>query len=139
MCIRDRYEPEIKQAKSIALFSLLAALLTLVGIFGQVLLALQYNKRTIAIKKVYGADNGPLVKDNLMKYAKLLAVAFIASVPIAWMLINGWQQNFVMKAGISGLEFIVAFVVIAALTASIVSLMSWKAINSNPVDTLRKE
>ena len=74
-----------------------------------------------------------------MKYAKLLAVAFIASVPIAWMLINGWQQNFVKKVGISGLEFIVAFVVIAALTASIVSLMSWKAINSNPVDTLRKE
>ena len=137
--LSELYEPEIKQEKSIALFSLLAALLTLVGIFGQVLLDLQYNKRTIAIKKVYGADNGPLVKDNLMKYAKLLAVAFIASVPIAWMLINGWQQNFVKKVGISGLEFIVAFVVIAALTASIVSLMSWKAINSNPVDTLRKE
>ena len=65
-----------------------------------------------------------------MKYAKLLAVAFIASVPIAWMLINGWQQNFVKKVGISGLEFIVAFVVIAALTASIVSLMSWKAIKT---------
>lgn len=135
----ELYEPEIKQEKSIALFSLLAALLTLVGIFGQVLLDLQYSKRTIAIRKVYGADNGPLVKENLMKYAVLLGVAFIAAVPIAWMLINGWQQNFVEKVGISGVEFIVAFVVIAALTAAIVSLMSWRAISSNPVDTLRKE
>lgn len=133
------YAPEIKQQKVITLFSLLAAILTLVGIFGQVLLDLQFDRRSISIRKVFGAEDAPLVRDGLVKYAVRLCVAFLIAVPLGWMVTVRWQESFVEKVGVSVLDFLVAFAVIAVLTFAIVALMSWRAVRANPVETLRKE
>ncbi len=135
----ELYKPEIKQEKIVSLFSLLAAVLALVGIFGQVLLDLQYSRRTIAIRKVYGADNTPLILDCLKKYSLKLLVSFMIALPLGWFAIYRWQEGFVEKVGISGLEFVVAFLMIAALTLAIVVIMSWRAVRANPVESLRKE
>ena len=135
----ELYEPEIKQEKVVSLFTLLAAILSLVGIFGQVLLDLQYIRRNIAIRKVYGADNWPLVRDCVVKYSARLLVAFIIAVPLGWLAIDRWQERFVEKVGISGMEFISAFLLIAVLTLAIVVIMSFRAVRANPVETLRKE
>lgn len=135
----ELYKPEIKQEKIVSLFTLLAAVLALVGIFGQVLLDLQYSRRTIAIRKVYGADNSPLIWDCLKKYTFRLLLSFLIAVPLGWIAIVRWQEGFAEKVGISGLEFVVAFLVIAALTLAIVVVMSWRAVRANPVESLRKE
>ena len=135
----ELYKPEIKQQKVVSLFSLLAAILALVGIFGQVLLDLQYGRRTLAIRKVYGADNAPLVRECLAKYLLRLVVAFAIAAPLGWWATSRWQQSFVEKAGISGMEFVSAFLLIAVLTLAIVAIMSFRAVRANPVETLRKE
>ncbi|MGM9747879.1 MAG: ABC transporter permease, partial [Candidatus Cryptobacteroides sp.] len=135
----ELYKPEIKQEKIVSLFSLLAAILALVGIFGQVLLDLQYSRRTIAIRKVYGADNSPLIWDCLKKYTFKLLLSFLIAVPLGWLAIVRWQEGFAEKVGISRLEFVVAFLMIAALTMAIVVVMSWRAVRANPVESLRKE
>lgn len=135
----ELYKPEIKQEKIVSLFSLLAAILSLVGIFGQVLLDLQYGRRNLAIRKVYGADNAPLIRECLTKYSIRLVASFILAAPLGLFAIVRWQQSFVEKVGISGLEFVVAFAAIGMLTLAIVAVMSWRAVRANPVDTLRKE
>lgn len=135
----ELYEPEIKQEKVVSLFTLLAAILSLVGIFGQVLLDLQYSRRNIAIRKVYGADNWPLVRDCIVKYSARLVVAFLIAVPLGWFAIGRWQEGFVEKVGVSGMEFVAAFLLIAVLTLAIVVIMSFRAVRANPVETLRKE
>lgn len=135
----ELYSPEIKQEKVVSLFSLLAVILSLVGIFGQVLLDLQYGRRNLAIRKVYGADNAPLIRECLTKYSIRLVASFILAAPLGLFAIVRWQQSFVEKVGISGLEFVVAFAAIGMLTLAIVAVMSWRAVRANPVDTLRKE
>lgn len=135
----ELYKPEIKQEKVISLFSVLAAVLALAGIFGQVLLDLQYSRRNIAIKKVYGADTWSLVAGGLLKYSLMVLASFIVAAPIGWTAIVRWQRRFVERVGITGLEFIAALVCIEALTLAIVAFMYWRACRSNPADTLRKE
>lgn len=135
----ELYSPEIKQEKVVSLFSLLAAILSLVGIFGQVLLDLQYGRRNLAIRKVYGADNAPLIRECLTKYSIRLVASFVLAAPLGWFAMVRWQQSFVEKVGISGLEFVLAFAAIGLLTLAIVAVMSWRAVRANPVETLRKE
>lgn len=135
----ELYKPEIKQEKVISLFSVLAAVLALAGIFGQVLLDLQYSRRSIAIKKVYGADTWPLVAGGLLKYSLMVIVSFIVAAPLGWMSVVRWQRRFVERVGISGMEFIAAFACIEVLTIAIVAFMYWRASRSNPADTLSKE
>lgn len=133
------YEPEVKQGKIISLFTLLAAALSLIGVFGQVLLDVQYRKRDIAVKKVYGAETSALVIGGLRKYFTLVMVSFAIAVPVAWYAVNLWLQNFAERAGISFLIFIGSFIAIQALTIAIVVLQYWRAATLDPADTLQKE
>ena len=71
------YESEIKQGKIISIFSLLAAALSLIGVFGQVLLDVQYRRRDLAVKKVYGAETPRLVLDGLKRY---MVIGTISSI-----------------------------------------------------------
>ena len=135
----ELYRPEIKQEKVVSLFSMLAAVLALVGIFGQVLLDLQYSRLTIAIRTVDGADNCPLIRETLAKYAARLLAAFLIAVPPGWFAIVRWQESFVEKVGVSGLEFVAAFAAIGLLTLAVVALMSWRAVSANPVNSLKTE
>ena len=78
----------------ISIFSLLASLLSLIGIFGQVLLDVQYRKRDIAIKKVYGAESDVLLKEGLLKYLAIVLVSFAVASPIAWYSAERWLQGY---------------------------------------------
>ncbi|MGM9792376.1 MAG: hypothetical protein ACI3Y4_08270 [Candidatus Cryptobacteroides sp.] len=74
-----------------------------------------------------------------MKYSARLVVAFLLAAPLGWLAIGRWQEGFVEKVGISAMEFVAAFLLIAALTLAIVVIMSLRAVRANPVETLRKE
>ena len=123
----------------ISLFSLLAAALSLIGVFGQVLLDVHYRRRDIAVRRVYGAGTAGLVTSGLGRYFMLVGLSFIAASPIAWHLINGWQESFVERSGISLIIFAIAFIAVQTLTMAIVAFQYWRASALDPADILQKE
>ncbi|MBO5406672.1 MAG: ABC transporter permease [Bacteroidales bacterium] len=133
------YKVEVKQGKIISIFSLLAAILSLVGVFGQVLLDVQYRRRDIAVRKVYGAETGGLVLGGLKRYFVLVAVAFAISCPMAWYAVAAWQENFVERVGLPLWIFAASFGVVLLLTLLIVAFQYWRAATVDPADTLQKE
>ena len=133
------YNTEIRQGKIISLFSLLAAALSLIGVFGQVLLDVHYRRRDIAVRRVYGAGTAGLVTSGLGRYFMLVGLSFIAASPIAWHLINGWQESFVERSGISLIIFAIAFIAVQTLTMAIVAFQYWRASTLDPADILQKE
>ena len=133
------YNTEIRQGKIISLFSLLAAALSLIGVFGQVLLDVHYRRRDIAVRRVYGAGTAGLVTSGLGRYFMLVGLSFIAASPIAWHLINGWQESFVERSGISLIIFAIAFIAVQTLTMAIVAFQYWRASTLDPADFLQKE
>jgi putative ABC transport system permease protein len=52
---------------------------------------------------------------------------------------SGWRQSFVSQAPIPVWIFLVALVLVVAITMAIVSLQSWRAANANPVESLKNE
>ncbi len=133
------YEPEVKQEKTISIFSLLAAALSLIGIFGQVLIHVQHRKRDLAVKKVYGAGTGSIIRDGLKKYTLISTVSFAIATPAAYFAVNRWLENFAEHAGISAWTFIFSFALILALTLTIASLQFWLSAVANPAEALKKE
>ena len=133
------YEPEIKQGKIISIFSILAAALSLIGVFGQVLLDVQYKRRDLAVKKVYGADTAGLVMDGLKRYTLIAAVAFAIAVPVACFAVSRWLENFTEHIAMSAWTFILTFIVILALTLLIAGLQFWRSATTDPAEVLRKE
>ena len=133
------YEYEIKQGKIISIFSLLAAALSLIGVFGQVLIDVQYRRRDLAVKKVYGAETPRLVLDGLKRYMVIGTISYIIAVPTAYYAVNRWLESFVEHNGMSAWTFILTFVVIMTLTIAVAGFQYWSGANADPAEALRKE
>ena len=133
------YESEIRQGKIISIFSLLAAALSLIGVFGQVLLDVQYRRRDLAVKKVYGAETAGLMLDGLKRYAIIGIVSYAIAVPAAHYAVSRWLENFVEHTGLSAWTFILTFVVIMTLTIAVAGFQYWNSANADPAEALRKE
>ena len=133
------YESEIKQGKIISIFSLLAAALSLIGVFGQVLLDVQYRRRDLAVKKVYGAETAGLVLDGLKRYAVIATVSFAIAAPTAYFTVSNWLENFVEHAGMSVWIFTLTFIVILILTLTIAGLQYWRSASAEPAEALKTE
>ena len=138
--VMDRvYESEIKQGKIISIFSLLAAALSLIGVFGQVLIDVQYRRRDLAVKKVYGAETPRLVLDGLKRYMVIGTISYIIAVPTAYYAVNRWLESFVEHNGMSAWTFILTFVVIMTLTIAVAGFQYWSGANADPAGALKKE
>ena len=133
------YEYEIKQGKIISIFSLLAAALSLIGVFGQVLIDVQYRRRDLAVKKVYGAETPRLVLDGLKRYMVIGTISYIIAVPTAYYAVNRWLESFVEHNGMSAWTFILTFVVIMTLTFTVAGFQYWSGANADPAGALKKE
>ena len=133
------YQAELKQGKIISIFSLLAAALSLIGVFGQVLLDVQYRRRDLAVKKVYGAETTGLVMDGLKRYMTIGIVSYMIAVPAAYYAVSRWLESFVEQTGVSAWTFILTFAVIMTLTIAVAGFQYWSGANADPSEALKKE
>ena len=133
------YESEIKQGKIISIFSLLAAALSLIGVFGQVLLDVQYRRRDLAVKKVYGAETVGLVIDGLKRYVTIGIASYAIAVPTAFYAVNRWLESFVEHTGMSVWTYILTFVMIMTLTIVVAGFQYWHSANTDPAEALKTE
>lgn len=133
------YQAELKQGKIISIFSLLAAALSLIGVFGQVLIDVQYRRRDLAVKKVYGAETVGLVIDGLKRYVTIGIASYAIAVPVAYYAVNRWLESFAEHNGMSAWTFILTFVVIMTLTIAVAGFQYWSGANADPAGALKKE
>ena len=88
---------------------------------------------------MFGASVGNVVGILSKDFLKLVMIALLVSMPIAWMAINKWLQNYPYRITLSWMMFAAAafFVVLIALVT--ISFQAIKAAVANPVKSLRSE
>lgn len=133
------YHKEENFRLMIALFSGLAILISLVGVFGLVVFDTQYRKKEIGIRKVHGATVAEILNMFNKSYLKIVAVCFVIAAPIAWYGVKRWLESFVYKTPVYWWVFAVAFLIVGLITLMTVTFQNWKAANANPVDSLKAE
>jgi putative ABC transport system permease protein len=133
------YARERNQLKIIGVFSLLAAILSIMGLFGISLISISKRRKEIGIRKVNGASIAEVLLMLNTDFVKWVLVSVIISVPASIWLISIWLNRFAYKTGLSWWIFATAAssaVLIAILT---VSWQSSRAATKNPVEALRYE
>ncbi len=133
------YENENSIAQITEKFSALAILITCVGIYGLAAFLSEQRTREIGIRKTFGATNSQILFIMMSVFVKLLAVACIIGVPIAYYLSSRWLENFVYQTSLSFVVFAGAIGLIAIITIVTVGYESLKASLANPVTALRHE
>lgn len=137
--MQAKYAQEEKRAQSIRLLSLIAILLSCMGLFGMAQYAARRRVREIGIRRVNGATEGQILWMLNLNFLKWILPGIILGIPLGWYFMQKWLAGFAYKTRLEwwifGLAALVA-VVVAILT---VSWQSWRAARRNPVEALRYE
>lgn len=136
---QSMYEAEEKLASSITFFSLVAVVLTCMGILGQIFMICLNKVKEIGIRKINGAKVSEVLVLLNGDFVKWVAIAFVIATPIAWYAMNKWLENFAYKTTLSWWIFTLAGLLALGIALLTVSWQSWRAATRNPVEALRYE
>lgn len=117
----------------------LAIVLSCIGLFAIAVLAMTQRTKEIGIRKVLGASVSQIVTLLSKDFLKLVLIAFVIAVPIAWYAMNRWLQDFAYKINVSWWIFAIAGVLALMIALLTVSFQAIKAALANPVKSLRSE
>ena len=130
------YENEKQIAGLTEKFSILAILITCVGLYGMASFMATQKTKEIGIRKALGASVGQITGLLLAVFVKLLAIASIIGIPIAYLISKEWLSGFVYQTPLSIWVFAGAMLIISAVTIITVSFETIKAARTNPVKAL---
>lgn len=133
------YKNEQRLATLISLFSLLAVLISIAGVFGLVVFDSEYRRKEIGIRRVMGASVGNILMMFNKSYLWILLVCFTIACPIAWYAVNEWLQSFAYRVPSYWWIFPVALLIVGSVTLLTVTYQNWHAANENPVNSLKSE
>lgn len=123
----------------VGLFSLIAILIALIGIFGIILFETEHRRHETAVRKVLGADVRDIIDLFCKEYLKVVLVAFAVATPASIIICRRYLEQFSSKIELSWWIFVVAFGIILILTMGIVALRTYIASRENPVKNLKSE
>ena len=137
--IEDMYQSEQSLGKLITIASFVALLIAIIGIIGLVFFETQFIRKEIAVRRVNGATVDSILQMINKKYLIMAGASFVIAAPIAYYLMTVWRKGFAYQAPVPVWIFLVALLVVAAITLAVVTLQSWRAASANPVESLKNE
>jgi len=137
--VQKQYETEITLARIINSFTIMAILISCLGLFGLAAFSSEQRTKEIGIRKVLGASIYNLTTLLSKDFLKLVLIAIVIATPIAWWVMNKWLQAFAYKITISWWMFAIAGLLAIFIALFTVSFQAIKSALSNPVKSLRTE
>lgn len=137
--VNDLYTKERSLTSLITWFSLIAVLISIVGVFGLVVFESEYKRKEVGVRKVLGSTTSEILAMFNKRYIKMLGICFVIAAPIAWYAIHSWLQSFAYKTPMYWWVFAFSFLIISMITTATVTFQSWHVANANPVDSIKTE
>lgn len=137
--IDEAYHNELRFTSQILLFSLLAIVISMIGVFGLTMFESEYRRKEIGIRKIMGSSTEEILYMFNRRYLFILAGCFLVAAPFGWWIGNHWLEGFAEKTSISPWIFLTAFLLVTLITMLTVTIQSWKNANENPANSIKTE
>lgn len=137
--IEQQYRADQRWVDTVELGSVIAIVISCMGLFGLAMLASVKRAKEIGIRKVLGATVANVTTTLSKDFLKPVAVGLVIAMPLAWLLMNRWLADFAYRIDLEPGTFVLAAVITLAIALATVSWQSVRAALANPVDSLRSE
>ena len=136
---RRNYEAEAKWKQILLFGAVLTIFISCIGLFGLSVLSAEKRTKEIGIRKVLGASVQTIVSLLSKDFLKLVVIALIIAMPVAWIASNNWLRNYPYRISLHWWLFAVAAIAVILISVFTTSFQAIKAAMSNPVKNLRTE
>jgi predicted permease len=117
----------------------LAIFISCLGLLGLVMYITNQKTKEIGIRKVIGATISQIILLLSKDFIKLVTLAFLIAVPLAWWGASKWLQNFAYRTEVSWWVFVTGGAVMLIMALLVLIARTFKAASANPVKSLRTE
>ncbi|MEM6783538.1 MAG: FtsX-like permease family protein [Bacteroidota bacterium] len=135
----DFYLVQERVGLIVTLFAGIALALACLGLLALAAFAAQRRTKEVGVRKVLGASVPALVRLLVWDFARLVAAGALVAVPIAYVGLDRWLDDFATRIDLGPMLFLLAggTVLIAALFT--IGGLAYRAATANPARTLRYE
>lgn len=133
------YSSEMRLGRVLTVFASIAIALACLGLLGLSAYTAKQRVKEIGIRKVLGANISNITTLLSVDFVKLVFVAIIVSIPVAWWMMNKWLLSFAYKTEMNWWIFAIAGICAIAIALITISFQSIKSALANPVKSLRSE
>ena len=137
--VANLYTADRNQARLTGAFSILAAILAVMGLFGIAVLTISRKTKEIGLRKVNGASIPEILFLINKDFICWVFASLVVALPVSYFIVTNWQSKFAYKTEISWWIFAIAGISAILVAVLTVSWQSWRAATRNPVEALRYE
>lgn len=133
------YQAEAKWKQIMMFGAVLTIFISCIGLFGLSVLSAEKRTKEIGIRKVLGASVSSIITALSTDFLKLVAIAMIVAIPVAWVVAGKWLNNYPYRITLSWWMFSIAAILVIIIALATVSFQAVRAALANPVKSLRTE
>jgi ABC-type antimicrobial peptide transport system permease subunit len=137
--IEQQYRSELRIGKLSGAFTILAILITCIGLFAIAGHSAQRKNKEIGIRKSMGASGNSIITQFVLNYIKWVGIANLMAWPLAWIFMRNWLHNFAFRTEIRLQVFVYAALISAVVSALTVAWHAWNTSRTDPVLALKCE
>ncbi|WP_045472562.1 ABC transporter permease [Winogradskyella sp. PG-2] len=134
-----KFEAQERVASLAKVFTILAILISCLGLFGLASFVAEQRTKEIGVRKVLGASISQLWLLLSKDFITLVIIALLVASPLAYYVMGEWLQKFSYRTTVGWDVFAIACVGALIITLITVSFQAIKAATANPVKSLRTE
>ena len=137
--LQEQYKKEQNLSKLVSLFTILAIVISLMGVFGLVMFETEHRRKEIGIRRVHGATVQQILAMFNSRFVKIVLVCFVIAVPVSVVIMNRYLEGFAYRVPLHVWVFVMSLLAVMAITIAVVTLRSLRAATVNPVKSLKCE
>ena len=137
--IDDCFVDESRILRIVLIFTLLSMLVSGLGLFAMSSYYMQQQRRSVAVKKVFGADYNGVLRELVLSFMKMVGVAFVIGIPVAWLVVHRWLEGYSHRISLSWWIFVLSGLVVLLMAFIAVIWQSVRTAKANPANVLKKE
>ncbi len=139
----DFYNSQYKDDKRFGLvfflFSILAVIITVLGLMSLSAFSAEQRRKEIGIRKVLGARNTSIISLLSKGYFGLWLASGAIAIPVVWYFLQEWLNGFANRMEVQWWVFAIPMLVVLITAMLTVVLQSLRVASFNPVESIKYE
>jgi ABC-type antimicrobial peptide transport system permease subunit len=135
--VNRMYQAEARLTTIIVSSAILAVIISCMGLFAVAVLVIRQRNKEIGIRKILGASVGSIVSLLSGGFLKLVAVAIVIAVPLAWYIMSTWLQHFAYRVAIHWWVFALVGAIAIIIAFFTISIQTIRTAFMNPVKSIK--
>ena len=135
--IADDFAAQRRLLHIIGIFTLVALLISALGLVAMAAYYIQQKRQEIAVRRVFGASRREMLTRLVRNFMALVGAAFVIAVPIAVWGLRRWLEEYSVRIALSPWIFLAAGLFAAVVALLSVGWQSRRAADADPVESLK--